>query len=75
MEPAVAILESYRGREIVIRTLYYGLKFASGFSVGDSLRKIDAAVRALSDAQVVLRMFDDLSMLQWTLSYGLGRQV
>lgn len=74
MDSTVTMLESYRGRDKIIRTLYYGLHFASGFSGNKGVEKIDVLSRALSGTRVILRMFDDLSMLKWTMSYGFGRQ-
>ncbi|XP_077391305.1 peroxisomal membrane protein 11C isoform X2 [Festucalex cinctus] len=49
----VRVLESYRGRDKVIRTLCYGSQL-------------------LSQCRMVLRLFDDLSMLAYSTSYGFG---
>lgn len=75
----VRVLESYRGRDKIMRLISYVCTLLGGsiqhtrfirlaqklFRVGD----------ALSDCRVVLRLFDDLAMLCYTLNYGLGKQV
>ncbi|XP_008331888.1 peroxisomal membrane protein 11C [Cynoglossus semilaevis] len=79
MESVVEVLESYRGRDKVIRTCCYGSQLVGGvlsrraeagsFSLGKSLLRFSAQ---LSQCRTVLRLFDDLSMLAYSCSYGLG---
>ncbi|KAJ8374727.1 hypothetical protein SKAU_G00053070 [Synaphobranchus kaupii] len=74
----VNVLESYRGRDKVIRTLCYGSQLVGGVlsqkttgssEMGKSLLQFSAQ---LSQCRTVLRLFDDLSMFAYSRSYGLG---
>ncbi|XP_061457344.1 peroxisomal membrane protein 11C isoform X2 [Rhineura floridana] len=75
----VSGLETYRGRDLVVRTLCYGCQLAGGAlaarshptesSLGRSLLAVSAQ---LSHCRTVLRLFDDLSMLAYSHQYGLG---
>ncbi|KAK1157186.1 peroxisomal membrane protein 11C-like isoform X1 [Acipenser oxyrinchus oxyrinchus] len=74
----VNILESYRGRDKVVRTLCYGSQLAGGVlcqkasgrsELGKSLLVFSAQ---LSQCRTVLRLFDDLSMYAYSRDYGLG---
>ncbi|XP_008277595.1 peroxisomal membrane protein 11C [Stegastes partitus] len=81
VEALVRLLESYRGRDKVIRTLCYGSQLVGGalsrkaeanvssHQLGKSLLLFSAQ---LSHCRTVLRLFDDLSMLAYSHSYGLG---
>lgn len=81
LEELVRILETYRGRDKVIRTVCYGSQLVGGVlcrspspdgvrrGVGQSLLLLSAQ---LSQCRTVLRLFDDLSMLGYSHSYGLG---
>ncbi|XP_048832640.1 peroxisomal membrane protein 11C isoform X2 [Brienomyrus brachyistius] len=78
LESLVNLLESYRGRDKVIRTLCYGSLLAGGIvsqrgpgssQLGNRLLLFSSQ---LSDCRTVLRLFDDLSMFAYTWSYGLG---
>ncbi|XP_065097858.1 peroxisomal membrane protein 11C isoform X1 [Paramisgurnus dabryanus] len=77
VECLVNMLESYRGRDKVIRTLCYGSQLVGGVlaskntqsSLGKSLLLFSAQ---LSQCRTTLRLFDDLSMLAYSTSYGFG---
>ncbi|XP_072294622.1 peroxisomal membrane protein 11C [Eucyclogobius newberryi] len=81
MEELVRLLETYRGRDKVIRTACYGAQLVGGVlcrgpspdgssgRLGQSLLLLSAQ---LSHCRTVLRLFDDLSMLAYSQSYGLG---
>ncbi|XP_067287283.1 peroxisomal membrane protein 11C [Pseudorasbora parva] len=77
VESFINVLESYRGRDKVIRTLCYGSQLVGGVlagknsqsSLGKSLLLFSAQ---LSHCRTTLRLFDDLSMLGYSTSYGLG---
>ncbi|XP_041861165.1 peroxisomal membrane protein 11C [Melanotaenia boesemani] len=81
VESLVRLLESYRGRDKVIRTVCYGSQLVGGvltrkdetdtssLQFGKSLLLFSAQ---LSHCRTVLRLFDDLSMLAYSHSYGLG---
>ncbi|XP_022048229.1 peroxisomal membrane protein 11C [Acanthochromis polyacanthus] len=83
VEALVRLLESYRGRDKIIRTLCYGSQLvggalsrkaetnASSQQLGKSLLLFSAQ---LSHCRTVLRLFDDLSMLAYSHSYGLGAE-
>ncbi|XP_013862751.1 peroxisomal membrane protein 11C [Austrofundulus limnaeus] len=81
VESLVRLLESYRGRDKVIRTVCYGSQLVGGVltrkaetdvssqRLGKSLLLFSAQ---LSHCRTVLRLFDDLSMLAYSHSYGFG---
>ncbi|XP_017268885.1 peroxisomal membrane protein 11C [Kryptolebias marmoratus] len=81
MESLVQLLESYRGRDKAIRTVCYGSQLVGGVltqkaeadvssqRLGKSLLLFSAQ---LSHCRTVLRLFDDLSMLAYSHSYGFG---
>ncbi|KAM9761954.1 peroxisomal membrane protein 11C [Menidia menidia] len=81
LEALVRLLESYRGRDKVIRTVCYGSQLVGGVltrragtdapsqQLGKSLLLFSAQ---LSHCRTVLRLFDDLAMLAYSHSYGLG---
>lgn len=71
----VKLLETYRGHDQTLSLIGYGSKMLSDLasdSSGQKLRKISAEI---SNCRVILRLLDDWSMLAYTLSYGLGKQV
>lgn len=81
VESLVHVLESYRGRDKIIRTVCYGSQLVGGVlsrkaetnvssqQLGKSLLLFSAQ---LSHCRTVLRLFDDLSMLAYSHSYGTG---
>ncbi|KAF3835264.1 hypothetical protein F7725_027822 [Dissostichus mawsoni] len=81
VESLVRLLESYRGRDKVIRTACYGSQLVGGalsrraeadnssHRLGKRLLLFSAQ---LSHCRTVLRLFDDLSMLAYSKSYGFG---
>ncbi|XP_056271402.1 peroxisomal membrane protein 11C-like isoform X1 [Pseudoliparis swirei] len=84
MEPSVAslvrLLESYRGRDKVVRSVCFGSQLlgglltrrdgeASSLRLGKRLLLFSAQ---LSHCRTVMRLFDDLSMLAYCHGYGLG---
>ncbi|KAL6469313.1 hypothetical protein MHYP_G00228370 [Metynnis hypsauchen] len=78
LESVVNLLESYRGRDKVIRTLCYGSQLVGGVlsqKTGDSSqlgKRLLLFSAQLSHCRTVLRLFDDLSMAAYSQSYGLG---
>ncbi|KAL1132262.1 hypothetical protein AAG570_010219 [Ranatra chinensis] len=67
------LLESYGGRDRVIRLFYYGTQFAAGaLGSGRTADKLILLSDHLSNCRTILRLFDDLPMLASTLSYGFG---
>ncbi|XP_032094223.1 peroxisomal membrane protein 11C isoform X3 [Thamnophis elegans] len=77
----VSVLETYRGRDRVIRIICYGCRLAGGIlvarrqpgepSLGQGLLAVSAQ---LSHCRTVLRLFDDLAMLSYSCQYGLGNK-
>lgn len=78
-EALVELLESYRGRDRLIRTLCYGCQLVGGVLVQTTDRRQEygnsflAMSSQLSHCRVVLRLFDDLSMFAYSKQYGLGK--
>ena len=73
------VLESYRGRDKIMRLISYVCTLLGG-SIQHTrfirlAQKFFRVGEALSDCRVVLRLFDDLAMLNYTLNYGFGKQV
>ncbi|XP_020511864.1 peroxisomal membrane protein 11C [Labrus bergylta] len=81
VEALVRVLETYRGRDKIIRTVCYGSQLVGGVisrkaesdissqRLGKSLLLFSAQ---LSQCRTVLRLFDDLSMLAYSHGYGFG---
>ncbi|XP_069734286.1 peroxisomal membrane protein 11C [Phaenicophaeus curvirostris] len=73
-----AALETYRGRDRLVRTLCYGCQLAGGTLAGPQTAptglpgSLLAVSAQLSACRTVLRLFDDLAMLSHSCSYGLG---
>ncbi|NWW86073.1 PX11C protein, partial [Rhynochetos jubatus] len=74
----VAALETYRGRDRLVRALCYGCQLAGGALAGPqappsglpgSLLAVSAQLNACRTA---LRLFDDFAMLSYSCDYGLG---
>ncbi|GLH07194.1 Peroxisomal membrane protein 11C [Gryllus bimaculatus] len=68
-------LETYSGRDKVIRLLCYSAKLGAGVSSSPvRAQKLDKFSSQLSACRALLRLFDDIPMLNCTLTYGLGRK-
>ncbi|XP_035870194.1 peroxisomal membrane protein 11C isoform X1 [Phyllostomus discolor] len=73
-----AALESYRGRDRLIRTLGYCSQLVGGVLVGYCPARSEVGTRLLvlssqlSHCRTILRLFDDLAMFACTTQYGLG---
>ncbi|XP_053558910.1 peroxisomal membrane protein 11C [Bombina bombina] len=76
----VNALESYRGRDRLMRTLCYSCQLLGGLLTQKSRRKQELGksllivTSQLSHCRTVLRLFDDLSMLAYSKQYGLGKK-
>ncbi|XP_032850623.2 peroxisomal membrane protein 11C-like isoform X1 [Tyto alba] len=74
----VAVLETYRGRDRVVRALCYGCQLAGGALAGPQASpsglpgSLLAVSAQLSACRTALRLFDDFAMLSYSCSYGLG---
>nr|XP_007993229.2 peroxisomal membrane protein 11C isoform X2 [Chlorocebus sabaeus] len=73
-------LESYRGRDRLIRVLGYCCQLVGGVLVEQCPTRSEVGTRLLvvstqlSHCRTILRLFDDLSMFVYTKQYGLGAQ-
>ncbi|XP_015359183.1 peroxisomal membrane protein 11C isoform X3 [Marmota marmota marmota] len=73
-------LESYRGRDRLIRTLGYCCQLVGGVLVEQCPARSEVGTRLLvvsaqlSHCRTVLRLFDDLAMFVYTKQYGLGSE-
>ncbi|CAH1251810.1 peroxisomal membrane protein 11C-like isoform X2 [Branchiostoma lanceolatum] len=75
MNTAVQLLETYRGRDKVIRTCGYTIQLIAGLLPKEHQAFSDVLVSTastLSGSRVVLRLCDDIPMLAYNLGYGLG---
>ncbi|XP_074664807.1 ectoderm-neural cortex protein 1-like isoform X1 [Strix aluco] len=74
----VAVLETYRGRDRVVRALCYGCQLAGGALAGPQAPpsglpgSLLAVSAQLSACRTALRLFDDFAMLSYSCGYGLG---
>ena len=75
MERTVRLLGTYPGREKIMRTTAYAAMLVAGAARGDLAKNAGTLSRQLNAARTILRLFDDLPMLAYTLKYGLGSQV
>jgi peroxin-11C len=69
-------LSTHNGRDNVIRMLSYATKLAAALvSSEETVLKLETISGQLSACRTVLRLFDDIPMLNYTLTYGLGKEV
>ncbi len=75
----VNLLETYRGRDQIVRLLNYVLYISSSSAGRLKLVNIEKKLAILADQlstlRVMTRLFDDLAMLKWSSTYGLGSKV
>ena len=73
------VLETYRGREKLMRLLQYASYLASGglqkLSYESSAGKFRIWAEAISECRTFLRLFDDAAMLSYARDYGTGKEV
>ena len=74
-----SVLETYRGREKIMRLLQYASFLASGglhkVSCEATGEKFRIFAEAMSECRTVLRLFDDAAMISFARSYGTGKEV
>ena len=75
METYVKLLQTYTGREKIMRTAGYVAMLLSGAADGQAAKKLGTVSSQISAARVILRLFDDLPMLCYVAKYGTGSQV
>ena len=74
----IQLLETYRGHDQALSLIGYSLKMCSGIKSNKNPEfsaSLDKLSSEISNARVILRLVDDFSMLGYTITYGLGKQV
>ncbi|XP_037037258.1 peroxisomal membrane protein 11C [Bradysia coprophila] len=72
-----AMLDTYGGRDKVMKALCYAAKLMSGLYVSsnaDKSKKFAIFSSKISGARATLRLIDDIPMLKYTLEYGWGQK-
>lgn len=71
------LFETYRGHDQTLSLIGYTSKMVSGFYGEETPKRAAWATLSsqISSARVVLRLLDDVAMLNATLAYGLGKHV
>ncbi|XP_041989146.1 peroxisomal membrane protein 11C-like [Aricia agestis] len=70
VEDICELLDSYNGRDKVVRLTCYAFKLYGCIKEEKSWQ---SAGSRLSNARMMLRLFDDIPMIRHTYSYGLGK--
>ncbi|KAH9490467.1 Peroxisomal membrane protein 11C [Bulinus truncatus] len=70
----INVLETYRGRDRIIRFLTYAAMFIGGDGKTSAQIKWRILSAELSGCRVILRLFDDLSMLLYNVSISFGQK-
>ncbi|KAF5273067.1 hypothetical protein FQR65_LT04809 [Abscondita terminalis] len=69
------VLDTYKGRDKFVRTLCYTAKLIGAISNDELFAKRCFVFSSqMSATRAVLRLFDDIPMLKYTLQYGLGKE-
>ncbi|XP_058813700.1 peroxisomal membrane protein 11C [Topomyia yanbarensis] len=69
------MLDTYTGRDKIVRTLCYTTKLASGLVAArdpDLSKKLAIFSSKMSQTRATLRLLDDLPMISYSLNYGIG---
>ncbi|XP_023012812.1 peroxisomal membrane protein 11C [Leptinotarsa decemlineata] len=75
LEEICLLLETYKGRDKILRTLSYLSKLGGGLHNNEEFaQKMLLFGKKMSEARATLRLFDDIPMLKYTLEYGLGKK-
>ena len=71
------LCETYRGHEQLLGFFGYNCMMLSGLCKDESenKKKLQLMGSKIYDCRTLLRFLDDFSMLNYTFSYGLGKQV
>lgn len=75
MEAYFKLLESYGGRDKVLRLCSFAAMAAAGNLKGESARRLLTVAGQIGEARTVLRLYDGLPMLRRVLRLGLGSRV
>ncbi|GLV44083.1 Peroxin 11c [Carabus blaptoides fortunei] len=75
LEEICNLLDTYKGRDKILRTLCYSTKLIGGLAKDDLLAKrFQVFSSQMSATRATLRLLDDLPMLKYTLEYGFGKE-
>ena len=71
------LCENYRGHEQLLGFIGYNCMMFSGLCKEESInqKKLQLLGSKIYDCRTILRFLDDFSMLNYSISYGLGKQV
>lgn len=76
LEKTTKFLETYRGRDKILRTLCYVSKCVAGLHKNPkTVAQLDNFSSQLSACRAALRLLDDIPMIAYCLEYGLGKKV
>ncbi|VEN57391.1 unnamed protein product [Callosobruchus maculatus] len=76
LDEICSLLETYKGRDKILRTFCYTTRLIGGLHSNNELsKKLLHFSSIMSDTRATLRLLDDLPMLQYNLQYGLGSEV
>lgn len=74
MDTYVALLQTYSGRDKIVRTTGYTAMLLSAAVKGSTGEKLAIFARQLSSARTILRLFDDIPMWKLTRKLGAGEE-
>ncbi|XP_076765813.1 peroxisomal biogenesis factor 11c [Xylocopa sonorina] len=68
-------LDTYQGRDKLLRTLSYVAKFATlATSSNETEQKLRIISNQMSGCRVILRLLDDIPMIHYAMTYGWGKE-
>lgn len=75
MDKLVQLVGGYRERDKLIRLCQYIARFLAGSGQTRMGVRLGTIAQEFGKCRTVLRLFDDIPMLAYTLRYGLGKKV
>jgi peroxin-11C len=75
MDTLVQLVGGYRERDKLIRLCQYVARFLAGTGQTSMGARFNTIAQEFGKCRTVLRLFDDIPMLAYTLHYGLGKKV
>ena len=75
METTIGLLQTYAGRDKLMRTSTYICMLLAGKLEGKAAQDFGVIAKQISSARTVGRLYDDLLMLGFSYSYGFGKHV
>lgn len=74
MDTYVSLLQTYAGRDKIMRTVGYTSMFLTGAVKGRTGQTLTLFARQISAARMVMRLFDDVPMWRMTSKWGAGEK-